>query len=108
MGGDCTSDGALPQAQFRGRDVADVAMEFCGTSITSQSARQEVFDALLPENPHIRFVDSTYRGYTRMRLTQERCLADIRVVDTVAWRAAPVRTLAAFAVENGRLGVQKA
>jgi alkaline phosphatase D len=95
------------------RDFADetsptVATEFCGTSITSQSARQDVFDALLPENPHIRFVDSTYRGYTRMRLTSERCVADIRVVDTVAWRAAPVRTLASFAVENGKPGAQKA
>lgn len=94
------------------RDFADekspvVATEFCGTSITSQSARQDQLDALLPDNPHVRFVD-THRGYTRMSLTAQRCLADLRVMDSVAWRAAPVRTLASFAVENGKPGAVKA
>jgi hypothetical protein len=43
-----------------------------------------------------------------MALTKQRCLADIRVVDSVAWRAAPVRTLASFAVEDGKPGALKA
>jgi alkaline phosphatase D len=83
-----------------------VATEFCGTSITSQSARQDQLEALLPDNPHVRFVD-THRGYVRMALTPQRCMADIRVVDSVAWRAAPVRTVASFAVEDGKPGAQK-
>jgi hypothetical protein len=34
-------------------------------------------------------------------------VVDLRVVESVAWRAAPVRTLASFAVENGKPGAEK-
>ena len=92
---------------FAEENAPTVATEFCGTSITSQSARQDQLEAMLPDNPHVRFVD-THRGYTRMSLTPQRCVSDMRVVESVTWRAAPVRTLASFAVENGRPGAVKA
>ena len=76
-------------------------------SRSAVAIQQDQLEALLPDNPHVRFVD-THRGYTRMSLTPQRCLADLRIVDSVAWRAAPVRTLASFAVENGKPGAVKA
>jgi alkaline phosphatase D len=81
-----------------------VATEFVGTSITSQAPAQERFEAMLPDNPHVRFVNSAHRGYVRMALTPDQCTADLRAVSTVRKPEAKIRTLASFVVENGRPG----
>jgi alkaline phosphatase D len=85
-----------------------VATEFVGTSITSQAPAQERYDAMRAENPHVRFVESRHRGYTRMTLTGQRCTTDLRAVDSVQRPEAGIRTLASFAVESGRAGAQRA
>ena len=85
-----------------------VASEFVGTSITSQAWPQERLLRYLPDNPHIVFAESTYRGYTRVDVTPTRLTADLRAMDSVQTRDAACRTLASFAVEDGRPGAQRA
>ena len=81
-----------------------VASEFCGTSITSGAWPQETVERVLPENPHIRFANSAFRGYIRVQLGPERLRADLRAMQTVRTPDAPCSTLASFVVEDGRPG----
>jgi alkaline phosphatase D len=81
-----------------------IATEVCGTSITSQGPPQERVDALRAENPHIKFANSTKRGYVRLEITPERCEVHLRGLDSEKTRASRLETLAAFVVEHGRPG----
>ena len=85
-----------------------VASEFVGTSITSQAWPQERMRQYLPDNPHIVFAESTYRGYTRMDVTPKRLTADLRAMESVQTRESACRTLATFVVDEGRPGPTKA
>jgi alkaline phosphatase D len=82
-----------------------VATEFVGTSITSQFRRRQTeLDAVLADNPHVRFGNGTRRGYVRVEITRERLLADLRTVSSVTRQRADVDTLMRFVVEDGRPG----
>lgn len=83
-----------------------VAAEFCGTSITSQGTRPDVIARIKGANPHIRFAESTKRGYVVLDVSRGRTEAALRVVETVKERDSPVATRARFTVEDGRPGVQ--
>lgn len=83
-----------------------VAAEFCGTSITSQGTRPDVVARIEAANPHIRFAESTRRGYVVLDFSRSRAQATLRVVQTVKERESPVATRARFTVEDGRPGVQ--
>ncbi|HEX5612110.1 MAG TPA: alkaline phosphatase D family protein, partial [Burkholderiales bacterium] len=85
-----------------------VASEFVGTSITSQGWAQERFDAMLPDNPHVKFVNSRHRGYTRVEVTPKEMRVDLRAMETVQTREAGCSTLATYVVENGKPGAQRA
>jgi alkaline phosphatase D len=85
-----------------------VGSEFTGTSITSQGPSQKRIDAVLPENPHIRFAESRYRGYVRVEVTPATLRADLRAMDTVSRPDAACRTLASFVVEDGKPGPRRA
>jgi len=86
-----------------------VATEVVGTSITSQLSRSQAEqDALRLENPHIRYADLTRHGYVRMELTADRARADLRGLDNITDRAAGIQSIAAFAVESGQPGAQRA
>ena len=86
-----------------------VATEIVGTSITTQFGRtQSQLDAVLPENPHVKFADGRQRGYVRVELTRDRLRADLRTMRTVAQPASEADTLAAFVIENGRPGAVRA
>jgi alkaline phosphatase D len=89
---------------FDNPDSPTVASEFVGTSITSQGWAQERVNKFLPDNPHVLLADSRYRGYTRVDVTPQRWLADLRVMESVQSADAPCRTLASYAVENGKPG----
>jgi alkaline phosphatase D len=84
-----------------------VASEFVGTSITSQAWPQERVNALLPDNPHMIFAESRFRGYTRMEIDGRQLRADLRGMDSVQSRDAACRTLASFIVEDGKAGPLK-
>ena len=86
-----------------------VASEFVGAGITSQAAfTPEMLDRLLPENPHVRFADSRYRGYARVEVTQSQMVTDLRAMESVTKRDAACSTLASFVIEDGKAGPQKA
>lgn len=85
-----------------------IATEFCGTSITSQGRPQRQIDLERVENPHVRFAESTHRGYVSMRLTSDRCEVALRVLDDVTDPHTAIRTRAAFVVESGHPGARPA
>jgi alkaline phosphatase D len=96
------------KADFDDPGSAVVASEFVGTSITSQGWPQERINEYLPDNPHVLYADSRYRGYVRVDLTEQRWLADLRAMQTVQQRDATCSTLASFVVENGKPGPLRA
>ena len=85
-----------------------VASEFVGTSITSQSWPPERILQYLPDNPHLLYSNSRYRGYTRMEVTPSLLKADLRGLENVRVRDAACSTIATFVVEDARPGPQKA
>jgi alkaline phosphatase D len=85
-----------------------VASEFCGTSITSQGAAQEQVNALLPENPHMKYARSDRRGYVRASIAGGRFSAELVGIETVKKPDARADVLARFVVEDGRPGPQRA
>lgn len=84
-----------------------VASEFVGTSITSQAWPQEKLHAFLPDNPHMKLVDSRYRGYVRVDLTPQAMNVDLRIVHSVREPDAACSTLASYTVEDGTPGPQR-
>jgi alkaline phosphatase D len=85
-----------------------VASEFVGTSITSQGWPQERVERHLPDNPHMKLMDSRYRGYARVELSAKEMRVELRAMETVKERDAACSTLATFVVEDGRPGPQRA
>ena len=51
------------KADYTQPDSQALGVEFCGTSITSQSGAPELVPARLAENPHFVFADGRQRGY---------------------------------------------
>jgi alkaline phosphatase D len=84
-----------------------VATELCGTSVTSPGRPQSEVEAVMRDNPHIRFGDSRRRGYVVVDVTAERSIARLRVLDDVTDPATGVATQATFAIDAGRPGAQQ-
>jgi alkaline phosphatase D len=81
-----------------------VAVEFVATSISSDFPI--AFDAPIKAanpflNPHVRYFDGSRRGYLRAEVDRDVWRTDVRVVDTIAVRDAPVYTSASYVVESG-------
>jgi alkaline phosphatase D len=91
---------------FTRPEAPAVATEFCGTSITSQAWAQARNAALLPDNPHVKYVSSERRGYVVMELTAQACQVRLRGVDDEKLRETGIATQASFVVEDGRPGAQ--
>jgi alkaline phosphatase D len=107
IGGDVhTSVVADLKTDFNDPKSPVVATEFVGTSITSQGISAKSIETWRSDNPHIRFADSTRRGYTVLELTPQRCLARLRTVKEKE-ADSPVHTLATWVVEDGRPGAQR-
>jgi alkaline phosphatase D len=85
-----------------------VASEFVGTSITSQAWPQERLNRFLPDNPHMKLMDSRYRGYTRVEVSPGRMSVDLRTLESVQDRESPCATLATYVLEDGKAGPQRA
>jgi alkaline phosphatase D len=96
------------KADSRDPTSEPIATEFVGTSISSGGDGSDTNArgaAMLAENPHMKFYNAQ-RGYVRCALTPERWTSDYRVVEYVTRTDAPIRTRAAFVIEDGRPGVQ--
>ena len=84
-----------------------VASEFVTTSISSFGPGQARIDALLAENPHVRFANGSRRGYARCAVTPQRWETTFRAVFHPADENSRVYALANYVVENGRAGPQR-
>jgi len=85
-----------------------VASEFVGTSITSQGWSQDTLNRFLPDNPHMKLMESRYRGYVRVDVTAREARFELRAMESVREREAGCRTHATFIVEDGRAGPVRA
>ncbi|MGD9410082.1 MAG: alkaline phosphatase D family protein [Thiohalocapsa sp.] len=105
LGGDVHSFWVTDLKQdFADEGSPTVASEFVGTSITSRPPPEARIQAVLRENPHIRYATGKHRGYLRLTLTPARLTADLRGVASVHQREAPCETIASFVVEAGHAG----
>jgi len=57
-----------------------------------------------PDNPHVLYAETRYRGYVRVEVDAKQLRADLRGLDSVQSRDAACSTLASFVVEDGRPG----
>ena len=92
------------KVDFHDANSENVAVEFVGTSITSNGDGSDVNSntaQYLKENPHIKFFNN-YRGYVRCKLTQDTWQTDYQVIPYVTRPGAPVSTRASFVVEDGQ------
>jgi alkaline phosphatase D len=96
------------KADFDDPAAPVVASEFVGTSITSQGWSQERLDRFLPDNPHMKLLESRYRGYLRVDVTAHEARFDLRAMESVREPGAGCRTHATFVVGDGRAGPQRA
>jgi alkaline phosphatase D len=81
-----------------------VAVEFVATSVSSDFPI--AFDAPLKQvnptlNPHVRYFDGSRRGYLRCAVGPQSWRTDVRTVETIEVRRAPVTTSASYTVEAG-------
>lgn len=81
-----------------------VASELVGTSISSQGWPQDTLNRFLPDNPHMKLMESRYRGYVRVDVTAREARFDLRAMGSVREREAGCRTHATFIVEDERAG----
>ncbi|WP_250008347.1 alkaline phosphatase [Actinoplanes sp. M2I2] len=92
------------RTDFDRPELKPVAVEFTATSVSSDFPL--AFDAPLKQvnptlNPHVRYFDGSRRGYLRCLVTGSAWHTDVRTVDTIEVRDAPVSTTASWAVEAG-------
>ncbi|MPZ42963.1 MAG: alkaline phosphatase [Betaproteobacteria bacterium] len=108
IGGDVHSHWVCDLKQdFARPEAPTVATEFCGTSISSQAWAQARNAALLPDNPHVRFVSSERRGYVVMDVTAQFCQVRLRGIENEKLQDTGIATQASFVVEDGRPGAQR-
>lgn len=97
-------------ADFDNLESRVVAAEFVGTSISSGgdgALLPKTLDATYAENPFVKF-HSAERGYVSCEVTPKTWLTRYQAVEFVSRPGAPLHTRAAFALEAGRPGLQKA
>ncbi len=80
-----------------------LAAEVCATSLASQGPPQARYDALLADNPHLRWARSDRRGYGLLTLGDEGRV-ELRAVDSEKRRGSRIETLASYRIEPGRRG----
>ena len=96
---------------YENPDSPNVGIEFCGTSITSNSnstTNSATRKTTLVNNPHFIFEDGAHRGYGIIDIRPQSLDTRLRVVENVKRTdGGAVRTLAHFHVEAGRLAVER-
>lgn len=95
-------------ANARDLNSATAAYEVVGTSITSggEISLDAFRDVLLPENPHIRYLNASKRGYALVDFRRETVTIEYRVVDTVTNPGATIGTDAMFRIDRATLGFE--
>ncbi|CAM5217505.1 alkaline phosphatase D family protein [Alishewanella longhuensis] len=84
-----------------------VAMEFCGTSISSRSnTTEQSIKRLLSRNPHLHYANAAYRGYGVLRLSQEQANVTLMAVADIANPDSQVFKLAEFSLAENMVLAQ--
>jgi len=99
------------KADFNDPESATIATEFVGTSISSNGDEDPADDpqlSILPENPHVKFMDGTRRGYVRCDISRDLWRTDLMAVETVREPESAIEALASFVVEDGHPGIEPA
>lgn len=105
IGGDIHAFGVADlKTNFQDPQSPIVGTEFVGTSISSTGLPQTLYSLSQKNNPHIKFLDSRYRGYVLCQVTQETWYTHLRMVNSVEQSDSTITTLASFQVKNGRPG----
>lgn len=92
-------------ADFDKRGQQPVAAEFVVSSITSGGPPEEFYKKALPDNPQVRFFDSTHRGYMRFDMRHDRLDAQCMAISDRADPRATLSVLRSDTVEAGRPGL---
>ncbi|MDH4149928.1 MAG: alkaline phosphatase D family protein [Betaproteobacteria bacterium] len=85
-----------------------VASEFVGTSISSYGPSRARIDALLAQNPHVKFASGARRGYARFEITPQRWETTFRAVADPADAQSRLFDQGHYVVEDRRPGPQRA
>jgi alkaline phosphatase D len=85
-----------------------VASEFVGGSITSQALPQATLDRWKANNPHMHLAEGRRHGYGRCTLMKNRAEIAFRAVHDILRPDSGVETIAGYAVESGRPGINRA
>ncbi|MDF3074509.1 MAG: alkaline phosphatase [Alphaproteobacteria bacterium] len=88
----------------RHSDSPTVASEIVGTSITSDGPNPQYLERLLAKNPHVKYARADKRGYTTVRLGEQKAEIVFRAIDNVVDANTGIADLARFTIENGRPG----
>lgn len=105
IGGDIHAFGVADlKTNFQDPQSPVIGTEFVGTSISSTGLPQTLYALSQKINPHIRFLDSRYRGYVLCQVTQNAWYTHLRIVNSVQNSESTIRTLASFQVKNGQPG----
>lgn len=96
------------KADFDNPRSANVAAEFVGTSITSESWKQEILDGMKPLNPHVLLANGAKRGYVTMEIDRRQLKAEMRQIDNEKVKDSKVSTLASYVVDAGKPDIRSA
>ena len=97
------------KTDFTNAQSSNVAVEFCGTGITSRATNtpRDVLDGVLAKNTHFVFADNLKKGYGVCEFTPTALKTTLRVLDDVTRSDAAIGTLASFAVQLGKSEVER-
>ncbi len=95
------------KADYANRASANVAVEFCGTSITSRSGGNGKLAERLAENPHFVFAECERKGYGVAHFTLAQLTTTLRVLENVMQPDSGIETLAQFVVRSGSALIER-
>ncbi len=84
-----------------------VASEFVATSISSFGPNHARIEALLSDNPHVKYANGSRRGYARCEVTPRRWETTFHAVVNPQDEHSKVFQLPGYVVEDGRAGPQR-
>ena len=98
---------AFYAADVHAADGALVASEFVTGAITSNPPAEAAFDAVMAENPHIKFGDARRHGYSVLHLSPEQARVELVAVSDRKDPDATAAKFQEFAVLDGLPGVNR-
>lgn len=89
------------KADYANPDSATLGTEFVTTSVTAHSYNYNNFQRMLPDNPHIHFVDDRKRGYSMVNVTPKNWTFEMKEMTSVYDPKAGAVTAKKYVVESG-------